>query len=367
MKKSLIAPVAICALALSLSSCASAPGTTTATSAASKASVAASGSSFKACMVSDSGGFDDKSFNQTSHDGLVKAKTELGIETNQIQSSADADYAKNIQSMVDSKCNMVVGVGFKLADAVEASAKANPNVKYAVVDSALKNPQPNVKPLLFNTDESSFLAGYLAAAQSQTHKVGTFGGMKIPSVTIFMDGFSQGVDYYSKNKNVPTQVLGWDVAKQDGQFVPGSNPFVDVAAGKTTATNLTTQGADVVFPVAGNAGQGALQVAQESGGKISTIWVDTDGCKSAANYCPVIMSSVYKGMDVAVFDAIKAAKDGSFTSTAYVGTLKNAGTGISPYNQFDSKISAATKAEIDTIKKGIIDGTIKVTSVSANK
>ena len=164
-------------------------------------------------MVSDSGGFDDKSFNQTSYKGLTDAKTELGIETGEVESTTTADFAKNIQSMVDADCNIVVTVGFLLSDDTLAAAKKNTDVKFAIVDNNDPKNYPaatNLKPLVFNTAQSSFLGGYLAAGMSQTKKVGTFGGLKIPTVTIFMDGFSQGVEYYNQQKNADVQVLGWD-------------------------------------------------------------------------------------------------------------------------------------------------------------
>ncbi|MGA4509027.1 BMP family lipoprotein [Propionibacteriaceae bacterium G1746] len=374
-KKSLLTGVAaFAALALTLSACAEAPdaGTTTGattTAAGGASTTAAGGSDFKACMVSDSGGFDDKSFNQTSHDGLKKAKADLGIQTAEIESADTKDFTVNIDSMVKANCNIVVTVGFLLSDATIAAAKANPNVKFAIVDDnpAAAKGLTNFKPLVFNTAESSFMAGYYAAATTKTGKVGTFGGMKIPTVTIFMDGFAQGVAYYNQTKGKNVQVLGWDAAKQDGQFVPEPKPFDNIAGGKTTAQNLVSQGADIIFPVAGPAGQGGLQVAKESGGKVQAIWVDTDGCVSAAEYCSIISTSVYKGMDVSVFEAIKAAKEGTFDSTAYVGTLANGGTGLAPFHEFDSKVPAELKTELDKVKQDIIDGKIKITSVSQPK
>jgi basic membrane protein A and related proteins len=357
----------VCAAALTLSSCAQAPGTgsSAAPSApASAPSASASGAAFKACMVSDSGGFDDKSFNQTSYKGLTDAKTELGIETGQVESQTAADFAKNIQSMLDANCNVIVTVGFLLSDDTLAAAKKNPDIKFAIVDNNDPKTYPaakNLKPLVFNTAQSSFLAGYLAAGMTKTKKVGTFGGAKIPTVTIFMDGFSQGVDYYNKQKSSDVKVLGWDAAKQDGQF---TGDFEDQKGGQRTAQGLISQGADIVFPVAGPAGLGALQAAKTSGGKVNAIWVDTDGCVSAETYCPNIISSVYKGMDVAVADAIKAAKDGSFSNEPYVGTLENEGTGLSPFHDFDSKVPAELKSELDALKADIISGKIKIESKS---
>ena len=383
MKKSFLSGAAVvAALALTMSACAEAPqdpNNSSAAPSASQATSATAGGSasntqaagdFKACMVSDSGGFDDKSFNQTSHAGLEKAKAELGIQTATVESADAKDFATNINSMVAAKCNVIITVGFLLSDATVAAAKANPNIKFAIVDD---NPAgakglKNFKPLVFNTAESSFLAGYYAAAQTKTGKVGTYGGMKIPTVTIFMDGYAQGVKYYNETKGKQVQVLGWDATKQDGSFVPEPKPFENIAGGKTTAQNLVSQGADIIFPVAGPAGQGGLQVAKENAGKgVSAIWVDTDGCVSASEYCSVIATSVYKGMDVSVFEAIKAAKDGTFSSDPYVGNLKNQGTGIAPFNQFDSKVPAELKDELNKVKQDIIDGKIKIESASQPK
>jgi basic membrane protein A and related proteins len=356
----------ICAAALTLTSCAQAPGTgsSAAPSAPGSASASASGAAFKACMISDSGGFDDKSFNQTSYKGLTDAKAELGIETGQVESQTAADFAKNIQSMVDANCNIIVTVGFLLSDDTLAAAKKNPDIKFAIVDNNDPKTYPaakNLKPLVFNTAQSSFLAGYLAAGMTKTKKVGTFGGIKLPTVTVFMDGFSQGVDYYNKQKSADVKVLGWDAAKQDGQF---TGDFNDQKGGQRTAQGLISQGADIVFPVAGPAGLGALQAAKASGGKVNAIWVDTDGCVSAETYCPNIITSVYKGMDVAVADAIKAAKDGSFSNEPYVGTLENDGTGLAPFHDFDSKVPAELKSELDALKADIIGGKITIESKS---
>jgi basic membrane protein A and related proteins len=365
-----LAGALISAAALTLTSCAEAPGTGASSAAPSapasapSASASGAGAAFKACMISDTNGFDDKSFNQTSFKGMTDAKAELGLQTAQVQSRAASDYAKNIQSMVDANCNIIVTVGFLLGDDTLAAAKKNPDIKFAIVDNNDPKTYPavtNLKPLIFNTAQSSFLAGYLAAGMTKTKKVGTFGGAKIPTVTVFMDGYSQGVDYYNKQKSADVQVLGWDAAKQDGQF---TGDFTDTKGGQRTAQGLISQGADIVFPVAGSAGLGALQAAKASGGKVNGIWVDTDGCVSAEQYCSNIITSVYKGMDVAVHDAIKAASDGSFSNEPYVGTLENDGTGLSPFHNFDSKIPAELKSELDALKADIISGKIMIESKS---
>jgi basic membrane protein A and related proteins len=365
VKKTLtLAGAIVCAAVLTLTSCAEAPGTGGASAPPAEGTGAptADAAGFKACMVSDSGGFDDKGFNQTSHKGLTDAQAELGIEIGDVESQTAADYAKNIQSMVDADCDMIVTAGFLISDDTLAEAKKNPDTEFAIVDNYDPKtfpPVKNLKPLVFNTAQSSFLAGYLAAGMSQTKKLGTFGGVKIPTVTIFMDGFSQGVEHYNTAKGADVQLLGWDAAKQDGQF---TGDFEDIKGGQRTAEGLISQGADIVFPVAGPAGLGALQAAKASGGKVNAIWVDTDGCVSAEQYCSSIITSVNKAMDVAVRDTIKAAKDGSFSNEPYVATLENDGTGLTPFHEFESKVPAELKSELDALKADIISGKITIES-----
>ncbi|MGH3360711.1 MAG: BMP family ABC transporter substrate-binding protein, partial [Nocardioidaceae bacterium] len=256
---------------------------------------------FKACMVSDSGGFDDKSFNQTSHKGMTDAKDQLGIQTAEIESQSDSDYPDNLNAMVEEGCNSIITVGFKLAEATEVAAKKNKDIDFAIVDNVYEKPLPNVRGLAFDTAQSSFLAGYLAAGMSKTGVVGTFGGLEIPTVTIFMDGYWEGVNYYNEENGTDVQVLGWGEESQKGVF---TQDFENKSKGQNTAQTLIGQGADVIFPVAGPAGLGGLQAAQDSGGDVKAIWVDTDGCVSAEEYCDVLLGSVAKGMDVAVEDAI---------------------------------------------------------------
>lgn len=352
MKKYVRGTAIVGVLMLAVVACGSKP-------AAESSGTSSANKDFKACMVSDSGGFDDKSFNQTSYKGLQDAVKERGLTEVKAESKSDNDYTTNMTAMVNAKCNVIVAVGFKLEDATEAAAKANPNIKFAIVDSAPKAPIANLKPLLFNTAQSSFQAGYLAAAMSKTGKVGTFGGLNIPTVTIFMDGFAEGVRYYNQQKGKNVQVLGWDDKAQKGLF---TGDFEDKAKGQNNAQNLITQGADVIFPVAGPSGLGGLQAAKASNGKVNAIWVDTDGCVSAEEYCPVLMSSVEKGMDVAVKDAVISVVDNKFDNTQFTGTLQNGGTAIAPFHDFDSKVPADVKSELDQIKADIISGKIMIQS-----
>jgi basic membrane protein A len=310
---------------------------------------------FKACMVSDSGGFDDKSFNQTSHDGLEKAKTDLGIQTGEVESNSPSEFADNIDAMVQEDCNSITTVGFLLGDATLAAAKKNPKIDFSIVDFAYDKPSDNLKGLVFDTAAPSFLAGYMAAGVSESGIVGTLGGAQIPSVTAFMDGFQSGIEKYNEDEGTDVQLIGWDKETQKGTF---TNDFESKTKGQSAASEMITQGADIIFPVAGPAGLGALQAAQDA--DVRAIWVDTDGCVSAAEYCDVLLTSVMKGMDVAVEEAIKASVEGTFSSELYTGTLENGGVGLAPYHEQEDAVPAELDAKIQELKQQLIDGELTV-------
>lgn len=317
---------------------------------------------FKACMVSDSGGFNDKSFNQTSHDGLVAAKNNLGIQTAEVESNAPSEFADNIREMVNQKCNNITTVGFLLGDATLKAAKKNPGIDFQIVDFAYaddkgNNTAPdNLKGLVFNTGEPSFLAGYLAAGMSETGIVGTFGGQQIPSVTAFMDGFVDGVAKYNEDNGSDVKVIGWDKAKQKGTF---TNDFEAKVKGQNAAAEMITQGADIILPVAGPAGLGGLQAAKDAG-NVKAIWVDTDGCVSAAEYCDILLSSVMKGMDVAVEAGITDSVKDTFSNELYVGTLENGGVDLAPFHEFEDSVPQELKDKLEELKQQIIDGSLAI-------
>lgn len=316
---------------------------------------AASNPDFKACIVSDSGGFDDKSFNQTSHDGLEAAEQNLGVSTAEVESEDPSEFADNINELVKQDCDSITTVGFLLGDATLAAAQQNPDIDFSIVDFGYEKPPANLKGLTFNTAEPSYLAGYLAAAKSQTGVVGTFGGLNIPTVTVFMTGFAQGVAKFNEDSGAEVKVIGWDPAKPEGGSF--TNDFESKTKGQSTAEEMITQGADVIFPVAGPAGLGGLQAAQDNG--VWGIWVDTDGCQSATEYCDVLLTSVMKGMDVAVEAAITDSLDGAFSPEVYVGTLGNGGVALAPYGP-NADVDAELDAKIEELKEQIIAGQIKV-------
>ena len=332
------------------------PGTT---AAAGPGTTAAGGSSdagkgISACEVTDTGGPDDKGFNQSAYKGVTDAATQYGITPELLESKTDADYVPNIQSFVDKKCNLIVTVGFLLGDATKAAAEANPDQQFAIVDFGYDPPIANVRTLNFATNESSFLAGYLAAGMTKTGKVGTYGGINIPTVTIFMDGFKKGVEYYNQQKGKTVELLGWD--GKDGLF---TGNFDKVDDGKTFAKNLADEGADIVLPVAGPLGLGSAAFAQENG-KVAIIGVDTDQYVSAPEYKEVYLASILKNIDASVLDSIKNVVETGKPGDAYSGTLANGGTGLSDYHDWASKVPADLQTEIKQLQQDIIDGKVPV-------
>jgi basic membrane protein A len=314
-------------------------------------------SNFLACQVTDTGGIDDRSFNATAWKGMQDANKSLGVQVKFLESTTQNDFAPNLRTFVQQKCGLIVTVGFLLGDATKESATANPNQKYAIVDFAYDPALTNVLGLTFSTDQAAFLAGYLAAAMSKSGKLGTFGGQKIPTVTIFMDGFWAGMKYYNKQKNAEVQLLGWNASKQNGLF---TGDFSNQDNGKRVTETLLGEGADIILPVAGPVGLGAAAAVKAGGGDKRMIWVDTDGCVSAAQYCNLFLTSIEKNMDVAVQTAIKDTVGNQFKGGTYSGTLQNNGVGIAPFHDFDSQVPQNVKDELNTIKQGIVNGSISV-------
>jgi basic membrane protein A and related proteins len=315
------------------------------------APAAQAGTKQKVCVALDTAGINDKSFNQTSYDG-AKAALKAGFASSiqYLPAKSGSDYAPNIQKFIDGKCTLIIGIGYALGDAIAASAAKNPGVKYAIVDNG--SGASNVKGITYNTNENSFLMGYLAAAMSKTGKVATYGGMPFPTVTIFMDGYAKGVEYYNAVKGKSVQVLGWDTKTKTGTFL-GS--FDDTTKALSTSQGFEQQGADWIFCVAGNM-QSTTAANSVKSGKSVLVWVDSSVMGTAPQYASVVPVSALKGLKEGVLATVKEAFDGKFTNTAYVGTLKNNGVGYVITPAWKSKIPAALQKEIVSLGKDIADG-----------
>ena len=355
MRKALQAGAALAAVALLAAGCAKPSSSTTTTTT----------STFKGCMVTDTGGINDKSFNQSSWEGMQSAASASGgkIAVKYLPSTSTSDYAKNISTFISQKCGVIVTVGFLMGSATEAAAKANPKQKFAIVDCSYSSGcltgahEPNIKQLVYNTVQDAFLGGYLAAGMTKTGKVATYGGMKFGTVTIYEDGFWDGVQYYNKQHHTHVQVLGWSYPSQNGTF---AGSFTNISAGQTIGNTFIHDGADIIFPVAGGVGLGtakAIQTANSSGKNIAMFWVDTDGCVSAATYCKYFVTSVEKGISASVKTAVLDASKGH-GGGSYVGTLSNGGAVLAPFHDYASKVPASLQSELNTVKQQIISGKI---------
>jgi basic membrane protein A and related proteins len=329
----------------------------------------AANSDFLPCMVSDSGGFDDKSFNQLGFEGLQAAADNLGVEYKEVQSEAETDYASNLTNLVAQGCNLIVTVGFALAEAAAASAEENPEIEYVSIDDPIdldfngETDFENIKPLVYDTAQAAFLAGYLAAGVSKTGAVGTFGGMNFPTVSIFMDGFAQGVAHYNEVKGANVQVFGWDTANPEGGTFTGG--FAAGTEALNAANSLIGQNIDVLLPVGGPIYQSAAAAIRDSGREIAMIGVDADQFESDPSVGDLLLTSIRKGMDVSVEEAVTAAGEDNFDNTPYVGTLENGGVSIADYHDWSDRVPAELDAEVKALQEDIISGKVKVTSYLA--
>ena len=307
------------------------------------------GADFLACQVTDTGGIDDASFNQTAWAGVERAQDELGVEGAFLESQEQADYETNIQAFIDQGCDLIITVGFLLGDATAAAAEANPEQEFGIIDFAYDPAFENVAGHVFATDQAAFLAGYIAAANTQTGVVGTFGGINIPPVTVFMDGFYYGVQYYNQENGTDVQVLGWDPMAQDGLFTGNFDSLDD---GRAFAESLMDEGADIIMPVAGPVGLGSAAAIQERG-NAWLVGVDTDWTQSAPEYAGVVLTSVLKNMDQTVFDHIQMLINGEDPGALIVGTLENGGVGIA---------GDFADLDIQSLIDGIVAGDIQTAS-----
>lgn len=346
--------------AIVLSACAAAPQST---STPSDSPVA---SNFIPCMVSDAGGFDDNSFNQLGFEGINEAADKAGVKAITVQSDAETDYAPNIEQLLAQGCNLIVTVGFALSAATVEAALANPDVEFAIIDDAADNnfdgktDAPNIKPILFNTAQSAFLVGYAAASYTKTGIVATWGGLPFPTVSIFSDGFAQGVAYFNEQKGKSVTVLGYDPASPDTYTVTGGFEANDTA--KSTAVNFIDQGADVLLPVGGPIYQSAVAAITDSGKDVALVGVDADLFVTDPSTADVILTSILKGIKTATNDVVTSAVGGTFDPTPYVGTLENDGVGYAPFHNFESKVDPALSGELEKLKADIISGSIAVKS-----
>lgn len=308
----------------------------------------------KVCMVSDSGGLGDKSFNDLTWAGVQKGMTDFGVEGKVIESAQPSDFDSNLTACKDEGAKLIICVGFMMTDNCKAAATANPDIYYAGVDMAGFD-LPNFRGVTAKMEQSSFLAGYLAAGMTQTGKVGWYVGIMGPPVQIFGDGYFYGVAEYNKVHSTSVTVLGYDANDPGKALQTGS--WIDADKGRSVGTSLMDEGADIILPVNGGVGAATAAVMQERG-KGFIFGVDQDWTQTYPQYSAQILASLLKKIDVHVYDAIQRLATNTWEGGDFVLTLENGGTDLA----FNPAVPVpdALSAEIADLKAKIISGAITI-------
>jgi basic membrane protein A len=308
----------------------------------------------KACQVTDVGGIDDKSFNATAWLGMQNASKDFGVEVKYLESQQQSDYEVNINAFIEDGCDVIIAVGFLLADAASAAADANPEQKFGIVDVDYLA-QSNVRGNAAAINQGTFLAGYLAAGMTKTGKVGTYVGILFPATQAFMDGYAMGVAKYNEVHGTAVEVLGWDMETQTGLEVGN---FESLDDGRALGEQLLDEGADIIMPVAGPVGLGTLAVMQERGTGM-LIGVDNDWSVANPDKADFVLASALKKIDVFVYDTVKQVVDGAFVGgEAYLLTLENEGVGLAYGATMGEQVPAELKAEIEALIPQIVSGEV---------
>jgi basic membrane protein A len=314
----------------------------------------------KVGLVTDVGGVNDKSFNQSAWEGTQKATKEFGWDAKFIESKQPTDYEKNIDQFATEKYDVIVTVGFLMGDATAIKAKQYPNIKFAIIDNAYFPTKgvaycddtkkdcyadgglTNVTSLMFQEDQVGFLAGVLAGGMTKTGTVCTVSGMEIPPVVRFVVGFQNGAKWMKAD------------AKTLNVYIPS---FTDPAKGKETGQSMISQGCDVVFGVGGNTGNGGLLAAKEKG--LMAIGVDVDQYNTYPEVKDALISSAAKNVDAAVYTYLKSVNDKSSKAGMFTANLQNGGVGLAPFHDWDSKIPQAVKDKIKTAGDDLKSGKLQ--------
>ncbi|MET0566610.1 MAG: BMP family ABC transporter substrate-binding protein [Acidimicrobiia bacterium] len=313
----------------------------------------------KACFVTDDAGVDDRSFNASGWQGVQDAAASGAAQPDPIllESTSEADYQPHIETCLAEGAEHIVGSGFKLGPTIETFAAANPDVQFTLIDAPSNG--PNVAGTEFQTDEAAFAAGYLAAGMTQTDIVATYGGVNIPTVSIFMDGYARGVAHYNEVNGAAVQVLGWDPADPEAGVMTGvfdpADPIV-----RATCESQLDEGADIFLPVGGAINLPCGTAMQDRGIDGALIGVDADAFDAMpAEFQDLWMVTILKGLAGAVTGSIEAHASGQpLGGSSYVGNLANDGVGLSDYHSWTDRVPPELDAEVQQILADIEAGTI---------
>jgi basic membrane protein A len=299
-------------------------------------------------LVTDVGKINDKSFNQSAWEGVQRAEQELGARIQYIETTDAKDYAKNIGTFGDEGYDVIVTVGFALGEATRAAAETYPDISFIGVDQdQFEGTIDNVAGLVFPEDNAGFLVGALAAAMSESNKIGAVCGTDaVPPVWRFGEGYKAGAAYADGLLGTTTEVFV--VYHSDVGF---DKTFTDPEWGAQTAQSMMDQGADAIFGCGGITGNGAITQAAQAGAY--AIGVDTDQYLTLPEAAPRMLSSAMKLIAPGVFDLVKAAQDGNFPAGNFVGDA-----GYAPFHDLESEVPAEVKTMMEEINAGLLDGSI---------
>ncbi len=290
-------------------------------------------------MVTDVGGVNDQSFNQSAWEGLQRAQAELGIRASYLESNQSADYPRNLETLMDANNDLIWGIGFLMGDVILEEALANPNQKFAIIDMAYENTPANLIGVVFREQEPSFLVGYIAGKMTQSNIVGFVGGIKFALIEKFEFGFRAGVALANPDAEVLVQY---------------AESFTDAARGKAIANQMYQNGADIVFHASGGVGDGVIEAAREQGRW--AIGVDRDQNDLAPDN---VLTSAMKRVDNAMFNVARALVDGAFPGgTTVEYGLAEGGVGIAPTSS--KHVPAAILTEVANLEQRIISGELSV-------
>ncbi len=311
----------------------------------------------RVAVVLDTGGENDRSFNEYTLKGARTAAEELGLDFAYVVSEAATDYERNIENFISEGYNLIITVGFLMGDATAKAAMAHPDVHFAIIDydygpfncpvelaegeDCYEKALPNVTSLMFAEDEVGYLAGVLAGCMTQTNVIGSVSGMEIPPVVRFVTGYQNG----ARSVNPDVQTLN--------VYIPDFN---DPATGKQAGQEQIAQGADVIFGVGGNTGNGGLLAAHEAG--LMAIGVDVDQYYTYPEVASSLITSAAKNMDVAAGEAVRSFARGELEAGIRLATVANGGVGLAPYHDWEDKIPQECKDAVNRALEGLKNGTI---------
>ncbi|MCC7384796.1 MAG: BMP family ABC transporter substrate-binding protein [Deltaproteobacteria bacterium] len=298
-------------------------------------------------IVFDVGGIDDKSFNESAHRGLMRAKEELGVEVDYYQPSQPADRKTGLRRLCGKKAAVVIGVGFIFSDEIITAAKDFPEIKFACIDMTEKPEAEipaNVAGIRFREEQGSFLMGAIAALVSKTKKVGFVGGMNVPLIHKFEVGFKAGVKHVAPDVEVMVNYAG-----------ETPKAFEDPETGKTLALGMYKSGADIIYHASGKTGLGVFQAAKET--SHFAIGVDSDQWSEAPGH---VLTSMIKRVDVAVYETIKSVKSGAFRSGLSTFSLADGAIDFVYDDRNKALIPAEVIERVNALKADIIAGKITV-------